>query len=192
MARKYWLDLFSWDTWSEFLKGGGQVSGFREARWKTVNRMAMGDYLLCYLTGISRFIGLLEVTGEPYKGRTPIWRSEDFPSRIPVEILIQLKPETAIPVLLLREKLEVFRNLHNPQRWSGAFRGSPSLWTPDDGEVVVQALRNAEEDPVERRADPSKLKRRPRTQKSRIGPVTVVRDDDDQEVEVPKHRDRAH
>lgn len=180
MARDYWLDLFSWDTWSEFLKAGGRVSGFREFRWKTVQRMARGDYLLCYLTGISRFIGLLRVTGEPYKDKTPIWSSEDFPSRIPVKILIQLKPETAVPVLLLREKLEVFRRLRNPHRWSGAFRGSPSPWTPDDGETVVQALRDAEEDPVERRVDPSKLKRRPRTQRSKIGPVTVVSDEDEE------------
>jgi hypothetical protein len=33
---------------------GGEVSGFRERRWKTVQQIKPGDYLLCCLTGISR------------------------------------------------------------------------------------------------------------------------------------------
>jgi hypothetical protein len=54
------LDLFTGTTWEEFLAAGGEVSGFRERRWKTVQQMKPGDYLLCYLTGISRWIGVLE------------------------------------------------------------------------------------------------------------------------------------
>jgi hypothetical protein len=54
VARTYWLDLFTGTTWKEFLAAGGEVSGFRERRWKTVQQMKPGDYLLCYLTGISR------------------------------------------------------------------------------------------------------------------------------------------
>ena len=53
MARNYWLDLFTWKSWQEFLKAGGEVSGFRKNRWKTVQRIKPGDYLLCYLTGVS-------------------------------------------------------------------------------------------------------------------------------------------
>lgn len=58
MSRSYWLDLFTWETWQEFLKSGGNVSGFRESRWKTVQRFKPGDYLLCYLTGVSRLMYL--------------------------------------------------------------------------------------------------------------------------------------
>jgi hypothetical protein len=35
VARIYWLDLFTGTTWKEFLAAGGEVSGFRERRWKT-------------------------------------------------------------------------------------------------------------------------------------------------------------
>jgi hypothetical protein len=59
-SRDYWLDLFTGTTWQEFLDAGAGVSGFRERRWKTVQRIKPGDYLLCYLTGVSRFIGVLE------------------------------------------------------------------------------------------------------------------------------------
>lgn len=38
-------------------EGGGNVSGFRESSWSTVQKVERGDILLCYLTGISRFGG---------------------------------------------------------------------------------------------------------------------------------------
>jgi len=66
MARTYWLDLFTVETWKEFRDHGSDVSGFSDKRWKTVQRIKPGDYLLCYLTRISRWVGLLEVVGQPY------------------------------------------------------------------------------------------------------------------------------
>jgi hypothetical protein len=41
------LDLFTGTTWEEFQAAGGEVSGFRERRWKSVQQMKPGDYLLC-------------------------------------------------------------------------------------------------------------------------------------------------
>jgi hypothetical protein len=66
-SRNYWLDLFTVKTWQEFVDAGAKVSGFREGCWKTVQRIKPGDYLLCYLTGVSRFIGVLEVTFDLFK-----------------------------------------------------------------------------------------------------------------------------
>ena len=56
----YWLDLFTGTTWKEFLDAGAKLSGFRERRWKTLQSIKQKDLFLCYLTGLSRFIGLLE------------------------------------------------------------------------------------------------------------------------------------
>src|SRR5687768_11163217 len=103
--RNYWLDLFTGTTWQEFLAAGGNVSGFRESRWKTAQKIQEGDYLLCYLTGVSRFIGLLEVTKVAYRDSSIIWKDEDFPCRLGVKILVELTPETAVPVHDLKEKL---------------------------------------------------------------------------------------
>ena len=47
-------------------------------RWKTVLKIKHGDYLLCYLTGASRWVSLLEVTSEPVYDETPIWKSDVF------------------------------------------------------------------------------------------------------------------
>lgn len=178
MGRNYWLDLFTGTTWDEFLAAGGEVSGFRERRWRTVQQMKPGDYLLCYITGISRWIGILEVVSEPFKDTTVIWKDEDFPCRIKVRPIFALTPETAVPVFELRNQLTAFRDLTNPHAWTGHFRGSPARWKSADGEAVLAAVREADENPVVRPVDAAKLARRPRALKAAIGPVTVPDSED--------------
>jgi hypothetical protein len=173
VARTYWLDLFTGTTWDEFLAAGGEVSGFRDRRWKTVQQIKLGDYLLCYLTGISRWIGVLEVESEPFKDTTPIWKDDEFPCRVRVRSLATLTPETAVPVFELRDQLSIFRDLRNPNAWTGHFRGSPARWKAADGEAVVAAILAAKDNPTTRPVDPAKLARRPRALKTSIGSVTV-------------------
>jgi predicted RNA-binding protein len=173
VARNYWLDLFTGTTWDEFLAAGGEVSGFRDRRWKTVQQIKPGDYLLCYLTGISRWIGVLEVVSEPFQDTAPIWKDDEFPCRVRVRSLASLTPETAVPVLELRDQLSIFRDLKNPNAWTGHFRGSPARWKAADGEAVVAAVLAAKDNPTTRPVDPAKLARRPRALKTKLGPVTV-------------------
>jgi len=172
-SRTYWLDLFTGTTWQEFLAAGGKVSGFRESRWSTVRQIEPGDILLCYLTGVLRFIGALEVVSSPYRDNTCIWKDEDFPCRIKVKPVVTLTPETAVPLTELREKLSIFENLKSPFAWTGRFRGSPSKWKPSDGQTVVNALLEAQKNPVQREVDPGKLARRPKALKAKFGPVIV-------------------
>lgn len=54
-----------------------------------------GDYLLCYLTRVSRWVGVLEVTGEPFVDQGPIWSSQVYPSRLPVRVVLALPQSTA-------------------------------------------------------------------------------------------------
>jgi hypothetical protein len=185
IPRTYWLDLFTGNTWLEFLAAGGTVSGFRQTRCKTVFRMKQGDYLICYLTGISRWIGILEVTGPAFKSDDPIWKDEAFPCRVPVRVVHALKPETAVPVLSLRDSLSVFQGLKNPNLWSGAFRGSPAQWSTPDGEKIVDAVKDAQANPVLRPVDPKKLGRRPVAAATEIGPVVIPDSkeaEDDEEI----------
>lgn len=188
--RQYWLDLFTGATWQEFLDAGGEISGFRERRWKIVQHIKPGDYLLCYLTGVSRWIGVLEVVSSPFKDTNPIWEDEAFPCRVRVRRVVALTPETAVPVLDLQEHLTIFQHLKSPLAWTGHFRGSPTKWKPADGEIVVQALLDAQQNPVVRPVSATKLARRPRALNARVGSVTVPEgenapDDTLQTSEVP-------
>jgi hypothetical protein len=170
---QYWLDLFTGATWKEFLSSGANVTGFRETQWKAVQRIKPGDVMLCYLTGLSRWVGVLEVVSDGYLDETPIWSTDRFPSRVRVKTLIALKPEHGIPIFELRDVLSIFRNLKSPNAWSGHVRGSPVRWKQEDGDAVVRALHEAETKPVTRPVDARKLQRRPRYIDSAIGPVTI-------------------
>lgn len=150
MALTYWLDLFTVETWKEFLDHGGDVSGFSENRRRVVQGIKPGDYLLCYLTRISRFVGLLEVVDKPFFNKEPIWSSEVYPSRVRVRVILALSPEHGVPVLDMREELTIFQNLPNPNYWQGPFRQSPTKWTSADGEAVVRALHETKANPVNR------------------------------------------
>jgi predicted RNA-binding protein len=110
-SRNYCLGLLTGTTWQEFLTVGANIFGFRERRWRIFQRIKTGDYPLSYLTGISRWIGLLEVISTPYRDSTPIWKDAEFPCRLRVKVLIALRPETAVPVLDLQERLSIFRDL---------------------------------------------------------------------------------
>lgn len=175
MSRNYWLDLFTWATWNEFQKAGSSVSGFRLSRWSTVQKIAEGDYMLCYLSGVSRFIGILEVISSPYKENArDIWKDDDFPCRLKVKPVIALTPETAVPVTYLRDQLSIFQNPNSPHAWSIHVRQSPALWTAKDGEAIVRALMEAKDNPVKRPFDAKKLNYKPVFMRSRrVGPVTV-------------------
>jgi hypothetical protein len=184
MARTYWLDLFTVETWREFLDHGGDVSGFSEKRRVTVQRMKPGDYLLCYLTRVSRWVGLLEVAGEPFFDTEPIWSSQVYPSRVPVGVVLALPPEEGVPVLDMRGELTVFQDLDNPNRWQGPFRGSPTKWKAADGEAIIRALEEAKAHPVHRPL--GRLGKRPlkaaARQETADGAVTVPEDDEPEAV----------
>lgn len=189
---KYWIDLFTWNTWQEFLNAGGQVSGFREKRWRSVQSMKPGDILLCYLTGLSRFVGALEVTGIPFKDTNPIWGEDVFPSRIPVRVVISLPPEHAVPIISLRDQLSYFQNMKSPHSWSGHFRGSPTEEKAQDAAVVLSALENAVNAPVYREYDARKLERKvPIFYETEAGSVTVPDDNDDDISEIVNHLEKA-
>lgn len=186
-SRDYWLDLFSGATWQEFLDAGATVSGFREQRWKTVQRIKPGDYLLCYMTGISRFISILEVVSEPFRDTTPIWKDAAFPCRLQVRVVVALTPETAVPIQALRGELSIFQNLKSPHAWTGQLRGSPAKWKRSDGEAILKALTDAKMNPVERPVDVRKLSRRPPVLKAKMGPVTVPSSEETGSDSIPAH-----
>lgn len=188
MKRDYWLDLFTGVTWKEFQKAGSGISGFRESRWKTVQKINKGDYLVCYMTGISRFIGILEVISKPFiNNDKDIWTDDNFPCRLKVKPIIELTPETAIPVFDLRDNLSFFENLKSPHAWTGHFRSSPARLKKPDGETILKALMEAEKNPIVRSVDKRKLKYRPAAIRAKIGSVTVPDSQiDDEEVEQPE------
>jgi restriction system protein len=157
----YWLDLFTVETYEEFQKAGAKVSGFRERQWNRSHRIQPGDKLMCYLTGISRWVGVLTVTGAAYRSEDRIWEMEVFPVRLPVEAEILLPPEHGVPHQTLMP------GLHSPAKaWAGLLRGSPNLLKAEDGQAILEAIQKAKQTPVLRPFDKKKAARTPSTPKT--------------------------
>src|SRR4051812_47431721 len=156
----YWLDLFTVRTYEEFQKAGAKVSGFREGRRQVCEQVQPGDKLLCYITGISRWAGVLLVTKPIYLAEDRIWDMDLFPVRLGVEAEVLLPPEHGIPHQSLQP------SLHSPARsWSGFLRGSPTRLLKEDAEVIIDAIRRAEQTPVFRPYDKKKADRSPLARK---------------------------
>ena len=60
----YFLDLFSPETYEAFSKSDRTVSGFRLRHQNAASRVKVGDKFVCYMTKLSRWIGILEVQSE--------------------------------------------------------------------------------------------------------------------------------
>jgi hypothetical protein len=95
-----------------------------------------------------------------------------------VKNVVVLTPEIAVPVLDLQEQLTIFQHLKSPLARTGHFRGSPTKWKPGDGAIVVEALLNAQRNPVVRPVNAAELARRPRALNARVGSVTVPEGED--------------
>lgn len=67
----YYIDLFSPETHKTFSNSDCQISGFRERHKNAAARIERGDILACYVTGLSRWVGLLEVIEGPFTDSRP-------------------------------------------------------------------------------------------------------------------------
>jgi len=181
MERKYWLDLYTGKTWEEFIKAGSSVTGFRYRRRKLTEKIRVGDFLICYITGISRIIGILEVKSPMFEDHTKIWEDSEFPCRFKVSILYQLKPEYGVQIQDLKNDLTIFKRASTPHAWTGFFRASPNEFKREDGEIIVKAILDAMAKPVFKEYDDKKYKRIPKTFESDLGVVTVPEDDEAKE-----------
>jgi hypothetical protein len=128
---------------------------------KTVALIQPGDILLCYLTGVMRWVGVLRVLG-PSKDKSRIWSVADFPERLAVEVLIGLAPEQGVPMDQLEGKVAYYRGRADAGKFRGFLRGSPRRFDPPaDGEFINSLLHEAKRHPVERPVDQRKLDRKP-------------------------------
>ena len=142
----YYLDLFSPETYEAFGRSDRTVSGFRPRQRAIAARVRPGDKLLCYMTRLSRWFGLLSVSEGPFDDATPIFvpKSDPFTLRFRVRPEIWLPVERAVPIhddrlwSLLSFTHEFPKTT---SAWTGRVRGSLSRLPDDDGAIIERVLR---------------------------------------------------
>lgn len=183
----YWMDLFTGTSWDEFQKAGASVSGFTHRMRKTVQSIQPRDIMLCYLTGVMRWVGALEVVGQS-NDKARIWKDAEFPSRVKVKPIVMLPPANGVPMSELKGKVRFFQTESDSGKFKGFVRVSPAVFRPkEDGDLILRLLREAEKSPVSRPVDAKKLARKPffkaERQKGKQTISTVVSVPDSEEVE---------
>jgi len=141
----YYLDLFSPETYETFSKSNRNISGFRIRQLNAAQKIIPGDKLVCYMTKLSRWIGILEVQSKCYQDDSPLFyeMSDPFVVRFKVKPIVWLSKEKAIPI---REE-KVWQALsftkdHQRQGsgWTGIFRSSLNRLDDKDGNFLEQLM----------------------------------------------------
>lgn len=128
----YFIDLFSPETYEAFTKSTQTISGFRVRQQGVASRVKAGDTLVCYITRVSRWCGLLDVIRGPFIDKTPIFLSGSDPFVLRFEV----KARVWLP-------LEVSPPIHDDSVWkhlsftSGLQKGSTG-WTGKVRSSLVQ------------------------------------------------------
>lgn len=177
----YWLDLFTGGTWDEFRAAGASVSGFRQGAASVCKRIRPGDVLICYVTGVKRWVGALEVIGSS-SNQTRIWADDSFPVRFDVQPIVLLDAVYGVPLDDLEGRVAFFAGPQHRGGYKGFFRSSPARFERQaDGQLVMDLLRKAADARVKRPIDERAYRRRPGyLMRGQLGDVQAER-----EVTVP-------
>src|SRR5262245_33289345 len=99
----YFTNLFSPDTYETFSRSSRDVSGFSKHQLAWAKRLQKSDRFVCYVTKLSRWVGVLEVLSDYYTDDTPLFYPDADPYviRFKVRPLVWLPKDQAIPI---REK----------------------------------------------------------------------------------------
>lgn len=143
----YYATIFSPETRDAFLERDRSEVGFSE-RTRRPERLRRDDILICYLTKVSRWYGLLEVVdGQTHRDES----HSPYSIRLRVRPLVLLeRMEHAIPIhdREIWDGLSFTRELPaNSNRWTGKFRRDLSPIEDEDGAFLSEALRRQAADP---------------------------------------------
>lgn len=144
---RYYVDLFSPETAMAFDKSDKKISGFRITKKAYVynQKIAPGDKMICYVTRLQRFIGVLEIRSDPYEDDRPIFAAERDPFilRFKVEPIVWLPLEYSIPIHsdFIWNELSFTKGLDKGERrWTYRVFSSPNLWPYNDCVYLEKVL----------------------------------------------------
>lgn len=147
----YFLNLFSPETYETFSRSNRNISGFRIRQRNAASKLQVGDKMICYMTKLSRWVGVLEVTGTWFEDSTPLFYDEGDPFiiRFKVKPVAWLEKEKAIPIRDDRVwKRLSFTREHDKHSstWTGKLRTSLNQLNQEDGEFLEQFILSQVED----------------------------------------------
>lgn len=154
----YYLDIFSPETYESFVKSSQDITGFRLRQSNAAKKIKPGDKLICYMTKLSRWIGILEVLSESFVDDSPRFYSKNDPFvvRFKVKPVVWLPKEQTIPIRedFVWNRLSITKGHEkHSSSWTGLFRGSLNRLDEADGEflesILLAQVNNSKEFPID-------------------------------------------
>ena len=190
----YYIDLYSPETYEIFSKSDQLISGFKPRQERAASRINIGDKLICYMTKLSRWVGVLEVTSVYYNDTSPLF----YPSNEPYTVRFRVKPiawlpkEKSIPI----QDDRVWNNLSFTQNierggtaWTGAIRNSLNALEQSDGkfleDLIISQASGTEVFEVDEREYTKYLRHKVRTLEGEIA-VSIPQDSDEEAEVIPQ------
>lgn len=161
---KYHLNLFSPETYEAFSHSDRLVSGFRERQRVAASRIQLGDHLICYVTRLSRWAGILEVVSDVFEDSTPIFVPENDPFKIRFRVrpTAWLELDKAIPIYedRLWSNLTFTKNqTKGSSTWTGKVRSSLVELDASDATLLESAIQQQLVNPISYPLDENDLKK---------------------------------
>ena len=185
----YFIDLFSPFTYERFSKSDMTVTGFRKRQELQASRIQPGDKLICYMTKLSRWVGVLEVSGNYFIDEKPIFADDDdvFVVRFKVDPLCWLPVEHSIPIHdeSIWSELSFTKDLESRSSfWTGKVRASLTSLDDADGQFLERTLIKQHQDKKHFPYDESEYERLLKQKIRRVkGTVAVSVPDDIQSLD---------
>lgn len=194
----YYAAIFSPETYRMFSDSSRSVTGVAQNRREQASRLRPGDKLICYITRISRWIGVLEINSACFIDTTPLFAPENDPYciRFQVKESVWLKPQQAVPMTesICWDHLSFTRNLtRGSSEWTVAVRRNLKLLSDEDGGYLEQMLIEQRDCPaVFPWTERDEKKMQPGWVNSGEGLISVSVPDDEADVDAPQEARDTH
>jgi 5-methylcytosine-specific restriction protein B len=142
---KTWILTGSLDNFRATRERGFRVVGAKERRRALAEQIGPGDRIVFYVTGVQSFGGIVEVSGDMYEDRVPIWPGKSgspdpYPWRLRTRPEVVLEEEDFVPAAELAGELEHVRKWP-AAHWHLAFQGQLRSVSEADAELLERRLR---------------------------------------------------
>jgi hypothetical protein len=189
----YYTNLFSPETYEAFERSGREVSGFRMRQLSWAKRIKPGDRFICYMTKLSRWIGVLEVASEAFVDDSPLFYPEGDPFvvRFKVHTLAWLPKDKTVPIhdKKVWDTLSFTRDCEPSSAvWTGKVRTSLNRLSDEDGAFLESLILRQQDGGETYAIDPDEFRRlalRQIHRTDKVVTVAVPEDEPKAEVGVP-------
>ncbi len=142
----YWIIVGSLDNFRRTAERGFTVQGIKSRHRKKAERMAPGDKLIWYVTGVKALAGVATVTSPFYESHERIWESgdpkkaaEDYPYRVEIAPDVVLSEGEFVPAEPVARQM-IYARKWPAANWTLAFQGNVHEIGEDDYRLIRAAI----------------------------------------------------